>query len=123
MELPELNQHNYRSVVGRQGIVLVLCWATACGACRAFEPVYGQVARRFPKHMFAKLNVEAEGELGSFFEISHTPTLMLYRDGLLLLRKPGQFDESQLSDLVAQAESLDMVAVRAQMESERTNDS
>ena len=65
---------------------------------------------------FARMNVMTEEKLGEQFEISHTPALMIYRDGLLLLRKPGDFSEEALQDMVQQAEALDMDAVRADIE-------
>jgi thioredoxin 1 len=121
MGFVDLDEKNFRAVVGVEGIVLVLCWAAPCGACREFEPVYGRVADDHPDHTFARMDVLTEAELGQFFEIEHTPTLMLYRDGLLLFRKPGVFEESELRSIVAQAEALDMDVVRADMEAESGN--
>jgi len=117
LDLIDLDEKNFRSVVGVKGIVMVLCWAPTCGVCHAFEPVYRQIGEAHPGHTFARMNVQAEEELGKFFEIDHTPTLMLYRDGLLLFKKPGTFPESELRSMVSQAESLDMDLVRADLES------
>jgi thiol-disulfide isomerase/thioredoxin len=121
LEFVDLDEKNFRSVVGAGGIVLVLCWAPSCGVCHAFEPVYRRVGETHPGHTFARMNVQAEEELGKFFEIEHTPTLMLYRDGLLLLKKPGTFEASELNSIVSQAESLDMDLVRADLENNDEN--
>jgi thioredoxin 1 len=66
------------------------------------------------------MNVQTDEKLGEFFEIEYTPTLMLYRDGFLLFKKPGNFDEDALQDIVNQAESLDMEMVRADLEPTQT---
>jgi hypothetical protein len=68
------------------------------------------------------MNVLTDEKLGEFFEIDHTPSIMLYRDGLLLLKKPGNFSAEALQDIVNQAESLDMKMVRADLESSQTQD-
>ncbi len=112
----ELTKENFREHVGVDGIVLVECWAPGCGACKKFDPVYADASERHAAHTFARMNVETDDALGEFFEIEHTPTLMLYRDGLLLLKKPGVFTGEALDDIVRQAESLDIDVVRADME-------
>ena len=114
----ELTEAKCRSILSRQGIVLVDCWASSCGACKVLGPIFAKVAARYPQHTFAKLDTLAEVELTSALEIMHVPTLMLYRDGLLLFKQPGNFDEARLEDIIAQAEALDMDAVRADMERE-----
>ncbi len=113
----ELSRSNFREVVDRPGIVMIECWAPGCGVCQQFAPVFEAVSERNEQHGFARMNVATEERLGEFFEINHTPSIMLYRDGLLLLRKPGSFSETALQDIVNQAESLDMQMVRADLES------
>jgi len=109
----ELTRANFKEVVDQPTIVLIECWAPGCGVCTEFDPVFASVAEKNESHTFARMNVLTEEKLGEVFEISHTPAIMLYRDGLLLLRKPGNFSEEALQDMVQQAESLDMDAVRA----------
>jgi thioredoxin 1 len=104
-----------------EGIVLVLCWGPSCGVCHNFEPVFRRIAEEHPDHTFAKMDVQTHADLGEFFEIRHTPTLLLYRDGLLLFRKPGVFDAKELRNIIAQAESLDMDRVRADAEAGAEN--
>ena len=119
----ELSRENFREVVGTERIVLVECWAPGCGVCRQVHPVFERVASTHPDHVFARMNVLTDENLGEFFEIRHTLTLMLYRDGLLLLKQPGAFSEERLEDVIRQAESLDMERVRADMESSEKGDS
>jgi thioredoxin-like negative regulator of GroEL len=116
----ELTRSNFKSVVDQEAIVLVECWAPGCGVCAQFDPIFSAVAERNPGHTFARMNVITDEKLGEFFEIEHTPSIMLYRDGLLLLKKPGNFSEEALQDIVGQAESLDMAMVRADLESSET---
>ncbi|MBD3298370.1 MAG: thiol reductase thioredoxin [candidate division Zixibacteria bacterium] len=125
----ELNRGNFKEVVDQQAIVVIECWAPGCGGCKLFDPVFAEVAGRYPNHTFARMNVATDEKLGEFFEITHTPCLMVYRDGLLLLKKPGTYTETALNDIIRQTESLDMEVVRADVESsqthnqtERTND-
>ena len=118
--LVELSQDNYRSILGQDGIVLVNCWASSCGACKVLGPIYAKVAERYPQHTFAKLDTLAEDELVSTLGIAHVPTLLLYQDGILLFNQAGNFDEPRLEDIIAQAEALDMDAVRDEIESERS---
>jgi len=111
----ELTKDNFRDVVGTERIVLVECWAPGCGVCAQFDPVFREVAEQHPEHVFARMNVLTDDNLGEFFEIEFTPALMLYRDGLLLLKQPGSFTAERLTDFVRQAESLDMDLVRADL--------
>lgn len=114
----ELTRENFRKVVKTDGIVLIECWAPGCGACARFDPVFAKVAERKKDHVFARMNVMTDEKLGEFFEIAYTPCLMLYREGLLLLKQPGSFTEEGIQDILSQAESLDMQRVRADLESE-----
>ena len=116
----ELARSNFKDVVDREAIVLVECWAPGCGVCAEFDPVFEKAAAKHPGHTFARMNVQTEEKLGEFFEIEHTPSIMLYRDGLLLLKKPGNFSQSALQEIVDQAESLDMEMVRADLESSQS---
>ncbi len=111
----EIDRENFREVVDRQEVVLIECWAPGCGVCEQFDPVFARVAATNEKHTFARMNVLTDEKLGEFFEIDHTPSIMLYRDGLLLLKKPGNFSEDALQVIVDQAESLDMEMVRADL--------
>lgn len=118
--LVSLTQENCRSVLARQTIVLVECWASHCGACAILDPIYSGIAEDYPQHTFAKLDIMAEDELTSELGIVHTPTLLLYRDGILLFKQAGNVDEDRLRDIIAQAEALDMDMVRADIEKENS---
>ena len=109
-----LTIRNHRSVLTQDGIVIVECWASSCGACAVLSPVYEEVAQRYPQHAFAKLDTLAEDELTSTLQIVHVPTLLLFRDGLMLFKQAGNYDHDRLEDIISQAEALDMDLVRAE---------
>ncbi len=119
MNVHTIDNESFSSLVEREGIVVVDCWAPWCAACRDFEPVFTATAQSFPDHLFTTLNTDAESTLVDRLGIHHVPALLLFRDGILLFKQPGYMDERGLRDVVAQAEDLDMAVVRAQLEVER----
>jgi len=119
MSAMELDSTNFVSTVSRKGIVLVECRAPWCGACKAFTPVFEQVAAKHPEHMFAMLDTEKSADIAAKLGLQHVPALLLYRDGILLFMQAGSFAENRLEDILSQAEGLDMDAVRAEIEADR----
>lgn len=95
-----------------QGIVLIDWWAAWCGPCRAFAPVFERVAAGHPDIVFAKVDTEAQPELASGAGIYSIPTLMVFRDGILVFEHPGALTAAALEKLVAQVRALDMDDVR-----------
>jgi thioredoxin 1 len=110
-----LNSENFESTVNCDGITLIDCWADWCKACKPFEPVFKRIADKFDKHTFGKLDTKAEDKLVSNLGVQHIPTLLLYREGVLLFQQPGYFEEDELEDIISQAEALDMDVVRAEI--------
>lgn len=108
----DLTTTTFFPTVKREGIALVDWWAGWCAPCRAFAPVYANVAARHPDIVFGKVDTETEGGLASAFQIRSIPTLMVFRDGVLLLAQAGMLPESALDALIRRVRSLDMDEVR-----------
>jgi thioredoxin 1 len=115
----EITTQNFKSLVDKEGIVLIDWWAPWCGPCRAFGPVYERVAGKNADLTFGKVNTEDQQALAGEFGIQSIPTLMIFRDKVLLFSQPGMLPEAALEDLVRQVRSLDMSAVRKEIEAEK----
>jgi len=108
-----LAEETFKATVAAEGIVLVDWWASWCGPCRAFGPVFEAVSDGHPDVVFGKIDTEAEHRLAASAGIMSIPTLMAFRDGVLVFSQPGALPAPVLEDLITQVRALDMDEVRA----------
>jgi thioredoxin 1 len=115
MATVELTAENFSDVISRNEIVLVDFWAEWCGPCKRFAPIFEAASSSHPDVVFAKVDTEAEQDLAAAFGIQSIPTLMAFRDQVILFAQAGALPGSALDDLIHQVESVDMEAVRAEL--------
>ena len=115
MATKSLTTADFPEIVERGGILLVDFWAEWCGPCRGFAPIFERASQQHEDIVFGKVDTEAEQQLAAEFRITSIPTLMVFRDGILVYAEPGALRAPQLDQLIQGARDLDMDDVRRQL--------
>jgi thioredoxin 1 len=116
MATVELTQASFGTLIEKAGITLVDFWAEWCGPCRMFGPIFETASEKYPEITFGKVDTEAEQQLAGEAGISSIPTLMVFRDGILLYNNPGALPAEALDEIIKAVQGLNMDDVRAEIE-------
>ncbi len=115
----EVTAKNFNDVITNNKFVIVDFWAPWCGPCKGFAPVYEELSEKYPDLVFAKVNTEDEQQLAGEFQIRSIPTLMIFREQIILFSQPGALQGSQLEQVIEQAQGLDMEEVKQDIEKQQ----
>ena len=120
MATVELTQETLEQTVVGNDIVIIDFWAPWCGPCKSFGPIYEEVSEKHPDIVFAKVNTEDEQAIAAHFQIRSIPTLMIFREQVVLFSEAGMLPAAGLEQVIEQVKELDMQKVKAEIESAQT---
>lgn len=116
----EATQENLHQIISENNMVIVDFWAPWCGPCRSFAPAYEAASEKYPDVVFAKVNTEEQQTLAGHFQIRSIPTLMIFREKIVIFAQPGAQPAAALEQIIKKAKTLDMDEVRREIEQEKT---
>ncbi len=122
MATVEINEPSFSDIIDNNSIVLLDFWASWCGPCVAYGPVYERVSEDFPDVVFGKIDTEAEPQLAQSFNIRSIPTTIAFKEGIGVFMQPGALPEEALRDLVEKISELDMDEVRAELKTRKASE-
>ena len=121
MATVELTQENFEETVNKNPMVIIDFWAPWCGPCKGFAPVYEKAAETHPEVVFAKVNTDEQQELAGSFNIRSIPTLIVFREKVILFQQAGALPGTALEQVITQAKALDMTKVHAEVAAQQAS--
>ncbi len=118
----DVTAENMNEVISTNDFVIIDFWAPWCNPCKSFAPIYEELSEKYPDIVFAKVDTEAEQQLAGEFQIRSIPTLMIFREQVILFSQPGALQASQLEQVIDQAKSLNMEDVRKDIEKQQAEE-
>lgn len=116
----ELTKENFSATIEKNEVVVVDFWAPWCGPCRMFAPTFEAVSEQYPNVVFAKLNTEDQQELAASFNIRSIPTLMVFREQVIIFTQAGMLPKAGFEQVVQKSLEVDMVKVHAEIAAQET---
>ncbi|MBS1136798.1 MAG: thioredoxin [Proteobacteria bacterium] len=119
MATVELNMENFKDLIDQNGTVIVDFWAPWCAPCRSFAPTFEAASEKHEDIVFAKVNTEEQQQLAGAFNIRSIPTLMVFREQIIIYSEAGALPPASFDQLIAQVKTLDMDKIRAEIAAEQ----
>ena len=110
-----LTKENFEQTISGNDMIIVDFWASWCGPCKTFAPIFEKVSEQFPDIVFAKVETDQEQELASSFQIRSIPTLMIFRENIIIFSQPGMLPEEAFVEIITKASALDMEEVKKEV--------
>ena len=114
----QLTSENFKDVINNNDIVIVDFWAEWCGPCKSFGPTFEAASEKYPEIAFAKVNTEEQQGLAAHFQVRSIPTLVIFREKVIIYAQPGALPAGAFDDLIARAREVDMAQVHAEIAAE-----
>ncbi len=123
MATVNVTSSEFEALVLKGGITFVDFWAAWCGPCRSFAPVFEKASDTYPEITFAKVDTDSESEIAAAASITSIPTLMAFRDGILVFRQPGALPAAAFEELIQNVMKLNMQSIKAEIAQEKSQSS